>query len=159
MKRIIKGIAILALITLVVLQFFRPEKNESGYDSIANFKADTKPSEEVARILKANCYDCHSNQTHYPWYAEIAPVSFWLDEHIRHGKGEFNVSAWSQYSVKKKDHKLEELIEEIKEKEMPLPSYTWIHGDLTSDEKTLLIQWATLARMQYRETLQILGSH
>ncbi|MDC7996270.1 heme-binding domain-containing protein [Altibacter sp. HG106] len=154
MKRIVKSIAIIALIALVVLQFFRPEKNDSGYASVADFEAETKVSSEVATLLKNNCYDCHSNQTQYPWYAEIAPISLWLDDHVKHGKGDFNVSEWATYSLKKKEHKLEELIEEVKEGEMPLPSYTWIHGDLTSEEKKLLLQWATLTHNDFRAALQ-----
>jgi len=64
------------------------------------------------------------------------------------------VSKWESYSLKKKDHKLEELIEEVEEGEMPLNSYTWIHGNLPENEKDLLLQWATLARLQYRDSLK-----
>lgn len=155
MKKILKYVLIIALLALVVIQFIRPDKNIGGYEAVATFEAETKPAEDVRLILKENCYDCHSNHTNYPWYAEVAPVSYWLDDHLRHGKGEFNVSEWGSYSVKKKDHKLEELIEEVKEGHMPLDSYTWIHGDLSKDEKTLLLQWATLARMQYRGALEV----
>jgi hypothetical protein len=155
MKKLIRIVAILALIALVIMQFIRPDKNNGGYESVMAFEKETKPSIQVASILKETCYDCHSDQTKYPWYAEIAPVSFWLDEHIENGKKHFNVSAWESYSVKKKDHKLEELIEMIEEKEMPLDSYTWLHDDLTEEERTLLIQWTTLTRLQYKEQLQV----
>jgi hypothetical protein len=79
----------------------------------------------------------------------------WLDDHVRHGKGEFNVSEWDDYSVKIRDHKLEELIEEVEKGHMPLDSYTWIHGDLSEDDQTLLIQWATVARLQYKNQLEV----
>ncbi len=69
---------VLLLIALVAMQFIRPEKNNSGYGSIAFFEKNTKPSAQVASILKERCYDCHSNQTQYPWYAEVAPFSLWL---------------------------------------------------------------------------------
>ena len=147
---IIKAILVIALVALVVIQFIPIDKNEQGYQSVLAFEEETKPSEEVAAVLKTNCYDCHSNHTQYPWYAQIAPVSFWLDEHIEEGKEHFNVSDWSSYSDKKKDHKLEELVEEVEEDEMPLDSYTWIHGNLSPDQKELLIAWATMARLQYR---------
>jgi len=149
MKRLLKILGWAALLALVVIQFIRPDKNNSGYESIVNFENETAPSVEVATILKTNCYDCHSNQTQYPWYAEIAPFSFWLADHVDHGKGHFNVSEWDTYSVKKKDHKLEELIEEVEEGEMPLDSYTWMHGDLSKEDAKLLLQWANLARLQY----------
>ncbi len=151
--KIIKKILILALVALVGIQFWRPEKNQSGYDTLAAFEAETKPTEQITAILKANCYDCHSSQTTYPWYAEIAPVSLWLDDHIRHGKGDFNMSDWASYSVKKKDHKLDEFIEEVEEGHMPLDSYTWIHGTLSEEDKTALIAWAREARKPYRAQL------
>ena len=154
-KKIVKYFLLVALAALVVIQFIRPDKNEQGYDTVMAFEKDTKPSAAVATILKENCYDCHSNQTRYPWYAEIAPVSFWLEEHVEHGKGDFNVSEWESYSVKKKDHKLEELIEEVEEGHMPLDSYTWIHGTLNKEEMTQLLQWATVARLQYKSELEV----
>ena len=154
-KKILKYLGYLGILALIVIQFIRPEKNEAGYEAVEAFEAETKPSAEVAGILKANCYDCHSNHTNYPWYAEVAPISLWLDDHVRHGKGDFNVSEWESYSVKKKDHKLEELIEEVEEGHMPLDSYTWIHGDLSEEDKTTLIQWATLARLQYKNQLEV----
>ncbi len=155
MKKFIKYFLIAALLALVVIQFIRPDKNNQGYETVMAFENETKPSVQVALILKENCYDCHSNQTKYPWYAEVAPISFWLDGHIEHGKGHFNVSAWESYSIKKKDHKLEEVIEMVKEGEMPLDSYTWVHGQLEENDKDLLLQWATVARLQYKDQLKV----
>jgi len=149
MKKIIKIAAILVFVVLVIIQFIRPEKNEAGYESIAFFERDTKPSNEIITILKDNCYDCHSNHTVYPWYAEVAPVSYWLDHHVEEGKEHFNLSDWENYSIKKKDHKLEELIEEVEEGHMPLSSYTWIHGSLNEKEKETLISWVKKLRTQY----------
>ncbi|MEZ4779178.1 MAG: heme-binding domain-containing protein [Flavobacteriaceae bacterium] len=155
MKKIIKYFLILALVALVVIQFIRPEKNLGGYESVAFFEAETKPSEEVRLILKTQCYDCHSNHTNYPWYAEIAPASFWLADHINDGKKHFNVSDWESYSAKRKDHKLEELFEEVEEGEMPLDSYTWIHGNISKEEQKMLMQWAQLARLQYKSQIEV----
>lgn len=154
-KKIIKIVLVLLLLALVAMQFIRPEKNNSGYGSIAFFEIDTKPSTQVASILKERCYDCHSNHTQYPWYAEVAPFSLWLNDHIEHGKKHFNVSAWEDYSVKKKEHKLEELIEMVENDEMPLRSYTIIHGNLSEEEKKLLLQWAGVARLQYKHQLEV----
>ena len=151
--KILKIIGYVALIALVIIQFIRPEKNTEGYDTVMAFEKDAKVSPQIASILKTNCYDCHSNQTQYPWYAEVAPVSFWLDDHIAHGKGHFNVSIWESYSAKKKDHKLEELIEFVEEGEMPLDSYTWLHGDLNEEDTKALLQWAQMARIQYQKEI------
>ena len=153
MKKIIKFILIIALVALIIIQFIRPEINNGGYESVAFFEAEAKPSVEVAVILKQNCYDCHSNQTQYPWYSYVAPFSFWLEDHIKHGKGEFNVSKWDTYSLKRKEHKMEEVVEMVKKGEMPLDSYTWIHGNLEEGDKELLLQWASMAQMQYQELM------
>tara|TARA_R110000772_G_scaffold96259_3_gene194706 strand:+ start:80 stop:556 length:477 start_codon:yes stop_codon:yes gene_type:complete len=155
MKKLFKVILILALVSLVVIQFIRPDKNESGYEGVEYFENETKPSPSVAGILKENCYDCHSKQTNYPWYAEIAPINYWLADHVNDGKKHFNVSAWKKYSTKKKDHKLEELLEMVEEGEMPLDSYTWLHGDLSEDDTKLLLEWATVARLQYKAQLEV----
>jgi len=154
-KKGLKFFLIMALIALAAIQFIRPEKNNDGYNSVASFETETKPTAKVVSILKENCYDCHSNQTQYPWYSEIAPFSLWLDEHIEHGKEHFNVSAWSDYTIKKKEHKLEELVEMVEKDEMPLCSYTIIHGNLSEEDKKLLLQWAGVARLQYKHLLEV----
>ena len=146
----LRPLAIVGLIALVALQFIPIELNDQGYESVIAFENETKVSPELAAIFKANCYDCHSNQTQYPWYSAVAPINFWLDEHVRDGKKHFNMAQWSEYSIKRKDHKLEELIEEVEEEEMPLPSYTWIHGDLTEAERQTLIDWAQMTRLSYK---------
>jgi len=116
---------------------------------VAAFDAETKPSKTVKAILENNCYDCHSNKTEYPWYAEVAPVSFWLHDHIEEGNEHFNVSKWESYSDKKKDHKLDELIEEVLAGEMPLEFYTMLHGSISETEKEELVTWAKKARQNY----------
>lgn len=147
--KIVKKILIALLIAFVLIQFYRPEKNNAEYRAVLAFETETKPSKVVTAILENNCYDCHSNKTEYPWYAEVAPVSYWLYDHIEDGNKHFNVSQWETYSDKKKDHKLDELIEEVEEGEMPLESYTILHGSISETEKEALIAWATKARENY----------
>jgi len=155
MKRTIYLLLKIALVTLVVIQFIRPAKNEEGYKSIAFFEADTRPSSEVISILKTNCYDCHSNQTTYPWYAKISPINYWMNGHINEAKEHFNVSEWEHYSLKKKDHKIEELIEMVEEEEMPLNSYTWTHGKLSKEDRDKLLHWAFVVQMFYKKNLEV----
>lgn len=152
----IKRFLIVALVVFVVMQFVRPDKNEGGYESLATFLAETKPTPAVEATLQSACYDCHSNQTKYPWYNNIAPVSYWLDEHIIDGKKHLNFAEWSSYSVKKKDHKLEEVAEEVEKGEMPLDEYTWTHGDAKLSDQQIkeLVQWVSAARLQYGLQLQ-----
>ncbi len=149
MKKNGKIIGLLIVVVLIGMQFVPVAKNEAGYASVAAFEDETKPSAAMQQLLRAKCYDCHSNQTKYPWYAAVAPVSFWLAHHVDEGKEHFNVSEWDSYTIKKKDHKLEELIEEVEEGEMPLNSYTWLHGDITDTERTQLIEWVRQLRTRY----------
>lgn len=139
------------LILFIIAQFIVPDKNDGDVTSVDAFFADTNPPEDVKKILKESCADCHSNHTRYPWYDNITPVNYWIDEHIKDGKGHFNMSLWNDYSNKKKDHKLEELAEEVAEKEMPLPSYTWTHGgaDLSQDQIDAMVKWVNTERIKY----------
>ncbi|MBO0329563.1 heme-binding domain-containing protein [[Muricauda] lutisoli] len=149
--KIVKKTAIVLLIVLIGMQFYRPEKNRAEADYVAAFEAETQPSAEVKQILKTACYDCHSANTEYPWYNNIAPVSYWLADHIEEGKEHLNFSDWESYDTKKKDHKLEEVIEEVKEGEMPLNEYTWTHADanLSEEQISALVAWADQARANY----------
>lgn len=151
--KFIKYFFILALVAFVLIQFYRPEKNQGGYETVAHFEQEAQVSPELAAIFKTNCYDCHSDQTVYPWYAEIAPVSFWLKDHIDDGKRHYDVSSWESYSAKKKDHKLDELIEYVEEGEMPLDSYTWLHGDLSEEDTKTILQWAQVQRLRYQKEM------
>ena len=145
---IVKRILTLLLIVLVLLQLWRPEKNVSAENVVADFEKETNPPAEVVTILQQNCYDCHSNNTVYPWYAEVAPISLWIDGHIEEGKEHFNVSDWASWDLKKKDHKMDELIEEVEEGHMPEDSYTWMHGTLKLEEKEMLEEWGREVRKE-----------
>ena len=149
--KILKRIGLLILIVFIVAQFFGPEKNSGDIASVEAFLVDTDAPEDVKAILKSSCFDCHSSHTRYPWYSSITPVNYWMADHIEHGVKHFNVSKWNDYSDKKKDHKLEELIEEVEEGKMPLDSYTWTHGDakLSQEQIEALINWAKRARLKY----------
>jgi len=149
--KIIKKILFLLFLIFLVAQFFRPEKNEGTTEFVAAFFDDTNPPEDVKLILKQTCFDCHSNVTKYPWYYNITPVNYWMADHVSHAKKDLNFSEWKDYSIKKKDHKLDELIEMVEEKEMPLPSYTWMHreANLTDSQIESMIAWAKQLRTKY----------
>ena len=149
--KILKKILLLLLVVFVIAQFFGPDKNEGDLTSINAFVNETKPSPEVAAVLKETCYDCHSSHTRYPWYNNITPVNYWLADHIDHGKKHLDFSKWSEDSFKKKDHKLDELIEMVEAKEMPLNSYTWTHSEanLTDAQIQSVIDWAKQVRLGY----------
>lgn len=149
--KFLKKIGLLLLVVFIIAQFFGPEKNEGDITSVDAFYADTNPPEEVKAILGSACVDCHSESSTYPWYNNITPVNYWLAEHITDGKKHFNMSKWNDYSDKKKDHKLDELAEEVGEKEMPLPSYTWTHGDadLSPAQIDAIVSWVKTTRVKY----------
>ncbi len=149
--KLAKKIGIALLVILIAMQFYRPEKNVSEWEYVTAFELETQPSDEVKVLLATTCYDCHSDNTNYPWYNAIAPISYWLDHHIEEGKEHLDFSDWENYSARKKDHKLEELIEEVEEGEMPLKEYTWTHAEarLGPEQKKALMDWAKKARSQY----------
>jgi hypothetical protein len=149
--KIIKKILILLLIVIVIAQFFGPDKNEGNLASVDAFLSETNPPENIKALLKESCFDCHTNVTRYPWYSNITPVNYWMADHVKHGKKHFDMSNWEGNSVKKKDHKFEELIEMVEEKEMPLPSYTWTHTEakLTDAQINEIVEWAKQVRFKY----------
>jgi hypothetical protein len=132
------------LAALVIIQFFRPARNISSAKSPNDISNKYAVPASVQEILNTSCYDCHSNNTVYPWYANIQPVAWWLADHVNEGKKELNFSEFITYSPKKAHHKLEEVIEMVKEGEMPLQSYTIIHQNakLSDAQKLEIATWA-----------------
>ena len=137
MKKIV-GIVCLVFIGLQFIP--RPKKNNAAVSGISPV-FQTNP--RVLAILEKSCLDCHSNNTTYPWYASVQPLSMWINNHIEEGKDELNFAEFHTYSLKKQQHKLKELVEQVEEGEMPMSSYTLIHRSarLTSEEKKTLIDW------------------
>jgi hypothetical protein len=111
------------------------------------------PPPKVKALIERACYDCHTNNTRYPWYAHVQPVAWWISDHIEEGKDHFSFDEFGSYSIKRKIHKLEEIVEEVEEDKMLLPSYRYLHGDarLTSDEIKSLGDWVDAALYQLSE--------
>ncbi len=150
--KILKKIGWIALIAFLVIQFIPSKKNNGEISSLDFFLNETSPSPEVKAILKNACFDCHSNVTEYPWYHSIAPVNFWIDNHVEEGKEHLNFSKWSTFSSRKKEHKMEEFWQEIEDEHMPLNSYTWTHSDakLSDTDVALIITWAKEIEREYK---------
>ena len=155
--KILKKISLLILIILLISQFFGPDKNEGNLQSVDSFISETHPPENVYKILKESCFDCHSNVTNYPWYNNITPVNFWLNEHVKDGKKHLNFSKWDSYSLKKKEHKMDELHEEVAKKKMPLDSYTWTHSEanLTQTQINEVVTWGKSVKENYKQQMSI----
>ena len=141
--RLLKKIGLALVVVLVVMQAFKPEKNISD-DHSKNIATRYPVPKEVDAILVKTCNDCHSNNTKYPWYAGVQPLAWWINDHVVDGKKHFNLDDFANYSLRKQYHKMEEVIEQIKEGEMPLESYRLIHQEakLTQAEQALLTNWA-----------------
>jgi hypothetical protein len=139
----LKKISLILVIFLVLIQFYRPQKNISSEFSATDFLTVTKANDTLTSIFKNSCYDCHSNNTNYPWYAEVAPLSWWIAHHVDEAKEELNFSEWSTFSEKRKNKKLEEIVEELEEREMPLKTYLPMHPEakLSDEQIVLLTTW------------------
>jgi len=138
MKKVLLGI----LVGFVLIQLIRPEKNDSKND--INHVSTIMPiPTEVEAILKTSCNDCHSNSTVYPWYSEIAPVSWYLASHVNDGKEHLNLSEWTAYNSYQKEHILNDFEEVLMSHEMPLKSYLILHkeAELSKDQYNVLIDW------------------
>lgn len=148
---IVKKILLILFVVFLIAQFFGPEKNEGSTTSFEAFLNETKPPQDVKYILTETCFDCHSEVTRYPWYDKITPVNYFLADHVKEGKKEFNISKWNDYSTKKKDHKFEELIEMVEKREMPLESYTYTHKEakLSDEQIKSVVSWAKEVRFKY----------
>ena len=140
-----KKILLAILLVFIAMQFIRPAKNSSNAvqssDMVTNFNVPSN----VADILKTSCYDCHSNNTRYPWYAQIQPAGWLLAKHIKDGKEELNFNEFTSYSQRRQFSKLKSVQNSIKDGSMPISSYTSIHSDakLSADSKALLIDWTS----------------
>lgn len=146
MKRIIKVLVIVVFAALVIIQFFRIDKNNPPIAEEDTLERSVAVPDEVEGILKASCNDCHSNRTVYPWYSNVAPVSWLLKNDIDEGRQKLNFSIFNTYDPKKKARRLEQICELVESKEMPLPSYLWMHRDavLTPEQSRALCDWSRI---------------
>lgn len=147
MKTALKIIAAVILLAIVGIQFVRPERTNPPVKSEATLGATASVPGEVNSILERSCNDCHSNATTWPWYSNVAPVSWSVIEHVDHGREELNFSEWGTYSAERRQRKLEEICEEVTERHMPHPQYLWIHWDaeLSESEIKTLCDWTKAA--------------
>jgi hypothetical protein len=138
-----KGISIIVVIAIVGLQFIPNLHNTSSIIASTDFIQICKPTERVTEILKSSCYNCHSNNTYYPWYSKIQPVGFYLERHIKEGKENLNFSEFGNYSVRRQKSKISSMINQIEKNTMPLPSYTLVHRDakLTIEDKRVVTEF------------------
>ena len=148
MKKILRRSFQVLLFAFIVIQFFRPAKNRSEGIGENDITKKYAVPLDVLRILQTSCYDCHSNNTKYPWYSYVQPVAWWLNSHIQDGKRGLNFSEFTSYRIGKQYRRFNDIIETVKKDEMPLDSYLWIHKNakLSTEQKLTLTNWATALR-------------
>lgn len=137
MKKILKYFFIVVLLALVGIQFIPANVNKQEYIPYTDIRYVYDVPDKIMNILENSCYDCHSNNTNYPWYSHIQPIRLIMDNHIKEGKKKLNFSEFSNYSNRRKKNKLKTMAEQIKKKKMPLPSYLWMHPEATINQTKL----------------------
>jgi Haem-binding domain len=144
----LKCVSLLLLVALVAIQFVRPARNLGSAGGPNDLMAKYTVPANVQTVLRQACYDCHSNQTKYPWYANVQPVAWWLANHVEDGKRHLNFSEFGSYSLKRAVNKLEQVSDEVEQRAMPLPSYRWGHPEarLTPEQVKLLMSWSETLR-------------
>ena len=128
----------------VLIQFFRITKNQSSAVAVNSITTKFSVPSTVQSVLKTSCYNCHSNNTDYPWYVNLQPVAWWLQSHVMDGKKHLNFDEFAGYTLRRQYNKFDEIKEMVEKDEMPLGSYTLIHRDaiLSKEQKELLINWS-----------------
>ena len=151
----LKTILLILFFLFLVIQFYQPDKNNNSITATNDIHSMVSVPDTVQQLLKVACYDCHSNNTNYPWYTNIQPVGWWLNDHIEEGKAHLNFNEFANIPPRngkttreRQLKKLEEVKETIEKSEMPLASYTLIHKEakLNPAQKQLIIEWSENAR-------------
>ena len=142
--KLMKKILLVLLVVIIAVQFIQPARNTNDRVLSTGISKVVLIPKNVDSILKVACYDCHSNHTNYPWYSYVQPVGWILHNHITNGKKQLNFSQFGSYPTRRQQSKLKAIADQVKDAEMPLKSYTFIHKNarLSGAEKTILINWA-----------------
>ena len=136
--KIVRGAGLAVAIVLVLIQLIPADRTNPPV------RIDVDAPDEVKEILRRACYDCHSHETRWPWYSRVAPVSWWIADHVEHGRGDLNFSEWPALDFYAQELAFKDIEEQITKGEMPLRNYTILHPEarLTDDERETILRWA-----------------
>jgi len=139
-----KRILLVVIVLIIVIQFIPAGLPKVNIETKNDIITNNVVNPEIAIVLKTSCYDCHSNQTHYPWYAHLSPISWLLASDVEEGRDKLNFSEWNKYDKRRKIRKLGDIKEQVEKSEMPLGNYTLIHqkAKLNQTQKDLIIKWS-----------------
>ncbi|PYS21766.1 MAG: cytochrome C [Acidobacteria bacterium] len=149
-KRILKIVLIVIVVIFVGMQAIRPTLSNPPVDELQTINGRTQMTPQVAAILDRSCRDCHSNKTVWPWYTQIAPVSWWLSNHVNDGRRNLNLSEWGKLASDRQDRKLRQMCDEVQDGAMPLSSYLPMHptAKLSDQDKKVLCDWTDAERQR-----------
>jgi hypothetical protein len=138
MKRWLTRAAVILVLALIAIQFVPIERTNPPVES------DVPAPAELKSVLGRSCYDCHSNETRWPWYARVAPVSFLIANDVKEGRRQINFSVWNQYTENRRARKFKEIVEQVEGNKMPQWYYVFVHPDakLSAGDKEMIISWA-----------------
>ena len=141
--RIIKRLALVLLLLVLVIQVVRPERTNPVIDGSRTIEARTRMSPEVSAIIERSCQNCHTYKTVWPWYSQVAPMSWLVANDVKEAREHLSLSDWANYDKKKALSKLDQICEEVSEGKMPPTSYTMLHPEakLTEEDKRILCDW------------------
>lgn len=148
LARILKWVAIGLLVVFLGIQLYRPARTNPAIDQSQTIEAHVQIPPEVSSILARSCNDCHSNKTAWPWYSNVTPVSWWVTDHVNHGRNDLNMSEWGRLPRDRQERKLREICDEVMDGHMPLPSYLPMHSSarLSEQDKKTLCDWSDAER-------------
>ncbi len=145
---ILRWVVIVVACGFVVIQFFRPAKTNPAIVPSQSIEAQLHVTPQVAAIFDRSCNDCHSNKTRWPWYSNVAPVSWFVIGHVNDGRANMNLSEWGRSDQDRQARKLQRMCEQVQDGVMPLSSYTPLHpgSKLSSEDVKTLCDWAKAER-------------
>ena len=146
--RIVKWTVVIVAVAFIGIQFIRPARTNPPVDPAQSIEAHMRMTPEITSILDRSCRDCHSNRTQWPWYTNVAPVSWWLSNHVNEGRHELNFSEWGKLPRDRQDRKLRQICDEVTDGQMPLSSYLPMHptARLSEQDKKTLCDWTEAER-------------
>jgi hypothetical protein len=153
-RKLLRWIVLVLAGLFVVMQVIRPARTNPPVDESRTIAAHTQLTPEAAAILNRSCNDCHSNQTRWPWYTNVAPVSWFVINHVNDGRRQMNFSDWAQYDRSEQENYLKKICREVKSGDMPIHSYLWLHGDakLSGEDVKVLCEWANAESQRLSQT-------
>jgi len=146
--RILKWVAIVLIVIFIGIQFVRPGLTNPPVDESQTIFARLQVPPDVVATFDRSCRDCHSNKTVWPWYTQVAPVSWWLKNHVNEGRRDLNLSEWAKLPADRQDRKLRQICDEVQDGQMPLASYLPMHpaAKLSEQDKKTLCEWTDKER-------------